>query len=206
MKLNKIIIENFLSIEHAEIDFEEGTPIVRILGVNKDTKPHSSNGAGKSAIIEAVSFGLFGKTIRKTSEKSLKNVYTKGKCQVTLTLNDNVVIRRVKKPPMLQIEVDGINHTKDSIMSTQKYLETVLNINQHVFLASMVFGQSNKTNFITSSPEEKRSIIQTFLSINDLFEMRASIRSSKAKCNAEKKVATALCDESLNDVDKRMSN
>ena len=92
MKLNKIKIENFLSIKEAEIDFEDFSELVRVVGINNDTKPKSSNGAGKSSIIEAIAFALFGKTIRKTTEKSLANLHTKGKCKVTIRVNDNVII------------------------------------------------------------------------------------------------------------------
>jgi DNA repair exonuclease SbcCD ATPase subunit len=148
MKLNKVKIENFLSIGEAEIDFEDFSELVLVEGKNFDTNPTSSNGAGKSSIIEALCFALFGRTIRKTTEKSVINQYTKGKCRVTLTVNDNVVIERTKKPPRLVVKVDDENVTKDGIASTQKYLEKILNMNQSVFLASIVFGQGIKTNFL----------------------------------------------------------
>ena len=107
MKINTIKIENFLSIKDISIDFESFDNLVRMVGVNQDTRPHSSNGAGKSSIIEAVVFGLFGKTVRKTTDKSLKNIHTKGKCKVTLVVNDDVVIERTKKPPRLSVVAGG---------------------------------------------------------------------------------------------------
>ena len=97
MKINTVKISNFLSIKEAKIDFESYSNLVRIIGKNKDTKPTSSNGAGKSSVIESIVFALFGKTIRKTTDKSLKNHYTDGKCEVEIVVNDNVVIKRVKK-------------------------------------------------------------------------------------------------------------
>ena len=202
MKINKVKIENFLSIGNAEIDFEDFSELVLVEGKNLDTNPTSSNGAGKSSVIEALCFALFGKTIRKTTEKSIINKYTKGKCRVTLTVNDNVVIERTKKPPRLVVKVDDENVTKDGIASTQKYLEKVLNINQSVFMASIVFGQGIKTNFLTSTPDEKRSIIQNFLNISDLLSTRSKIRSLKSASLNEKKVQTTLLDESLSRIDK----
>ena len=202
MKINKIRIKNFLSIEDAEVDFESYNNIVRIIGVNKDTKPWSSNGAGKSSVIEAIVFSLFGRTIRKTTDKSLKNHYTKGKCEVEIVVNDNIVINRVKKPPMLTVSVDGKNVTQDSIQATQKYLDKILNTNFSVFLASMVFGQSNKMNFLTASAEEKRNIIQSFLDIGDVFQYRKAIKSKKAKAYSNKKIAETLCSEVLSKKEK----
>jgi DNA repair exonuclease SbcCD ATPase subunit len=195
MKINRIEIENFLSIEKAEIDFEDFSQLVQVVGVNEDTKPNSSNGAGKSTIIEAIAFALFGKTIRKTTEKSIRNLHSEGKCKVTLVVNDNVVIERVKKPPMLTVTVDGEKCTKDSINNTQKFLESFLNTNQSVFLASIIFGQGNATNFLTASPEEKRTIIQNFLSVSELFNNRAKIKALKSLHNNNKKVCSTLLDE-----------
>lgn len=202
MKINKVKIKNFLSIKDAEIDFESYSELVRILGHNKDTKPHSSNGSGKSSVIEAIVFALFGKTIRKTTDKSLKNHYTKGKCEVEIVVNDNVVINRVKKPPMLTVTVGGENVTQDSIQTTQKYLDKILNTNFSVFLASMVFGQSNKMNFLTATAEEKRNIIQSFLDIGDVFQYRKAIKSKKAKAYSNKKIAETLCAEVLSKKEK----
>ena len=195
MKINRIKIENFLSIEEAEIDFENFSELVQVVGVNQDTNPHSSNGAGKSSVIEAIAFALFGKTIRKTTEKSIRNLHSTGKCKVTLTVNDNVVIERVKKPPMLTVTVDGEKCTKEGINATQKFLESFLNTNQSVFLASIVFGQGNATNFLTATAEEKRNIIQNFLSVSDLFENRNKIKALKSHHNNAKKVCSTLLDE-----------
>jgi len=202
MKINKIRIKNFLSIKDVEIDFESYSDIVRIIGVNKDTKPWSSNGAGKSSVIEAIVFSLFGRTIRKTTDKSLKNHYTKGKCEVEIVVNDSIVINRVKKPPMLKVVVDGENVTQDSIQTTQRYLDKILNTNFSVFLASMVFGQSNKMNFLTATAEEKRNIIQSFLDIGDVFQYRKAIKSKKAKAYSNKKISETLCSEVLSKKEK----
>ena len=202
MKLNKIEIHNFLSIKYAVVDFESYGNLVRIIGKNFDTKPRSSNGAGKSSIIEAVMFALFGKTIRKTNDKSLKNYHTKGKCRVVLTVNGDTVIERVKKAPMLSVTVGDENCTQESIQATQKYLEQILNINHHVFLASIVFGQGNTTDFLTATPEEKRAIIQNFLSVGDLFQNRSAIKSLKSKYLQNKKVNLTLLSDGTNKVDK----
>jgi DNA repair exonuclease SbcCD ATPase subunit len=202
MKINKVIIENFLSVEKTELDFDKYEGLVHVIGQNRDTSPHSSNGAGKSSLIEAVVFALFGKTIRKTSEKSLVNAFTKGRCKVVLHVNDNVVITRTKKPPSLIVEVEGKSVTKEGVSQTQDYLEEILNINYHVFLASIVFGQQNNINFLSCTAEEKRSIIQNFLNLTDLFKHRSKIRSLKSQFNSSKKIAATLQSESLQKTNK----
>ena len=64
----------------------------------------------------------------------------------------------------------------------------------------MVFGQQNSMNFLSATPEEKRSIIQNFLNISDLFKHRSKIRSLKTKFSNEKKVAATLQAESMQKV------
>ena len=202
MKINNIKIENFLSIKEAAIDFEDYSNLVHIVGHNHDSKPKGSNGAGKSAVIEAIVFALFGKTLRKTSEKNLTRYDSKGKCKVTITVNDDVIIERTKKPPRLIVTAGGENVTKESIQKTQQHLESFLNTNRNVFLASMVFGQQNSTNFLTASPEEKREIIQSFLSVKDIFKHRGAIKGLKSNSFSEKKIATTLQDECLGSIKK----
>mgnify|MGYP003109120125 CR=1 FL=1 len=202
MKINKVKIEGFLSVKEAEVNFEKYNGITHIAGHNLDTKTLSSNGAGKSTIIEAVAFALFGKTIRKTTEKNVRYSHAKVPCRVTLTVNDNVVITRTKKPPSLLLEIDGKSFTREGIQQTQEYLEKTLNINYNVFLASMVFGQQNSMNFLSATPDEKRSIIQNFLNLSDLFKHRSKIRSLKTKFNNEKKVSATLQSESLQKCNK----
>ena len=75
MKINKVKIEGFLSVKEAEVNFEKYNGITHIAGHNLDTKTLSSNGAGKSTIIEAVAFALFGKTIRKLQERRNHHLY-----------------------------------------------------------------------------------------------------------------------------------
>jgi len=195
MKINRVEIENFLSVQKATIDFDKLSNLVLVKGRNKDVKPESSNGAGKSTIIEAVVFALFGKTLRKTSAKSLKNFNTKGKCSVKLTINDNIVIERVKSPPQLKLHINGVTEIQDSIASTQKRLESLLNTNINIFLASMVFGQENSMSFLTATPEEKRDILQSFLNMQELFAHRTAIKKLKSQYTADKKVKTALLSE-----------
>ena len=72
MNIKSIKIQNFYSFESAEINFDKFNNLVLIKGINKDAK--GSNGAGKSAFVEAIYFGLTGKTIRKSTEEAMIHV------------------------------------------------------------------------------------------------------------------------------------
>jgi DNA repair exonuclease SbcCD ATPase subunit len=178
MKIKSLKIQNFYSFESAQVDFDRFKNIVLIKGQNKDAK--GSNGAGKSAFVEAIYFGLTGKTIRKSTEDAMVHVKHKKKCCIELTLDNGTRIVRWKKPSKLQLFVDDKEETKESIAKTQEYIDTILNLNYKVLLSSMFFGQSNTTTFLECSAEDKRNIVKTFLDLDDVFEMRDRIKSHKA--------------------------
>ena len=76
MRINfkNLIIDNFLSIGHGEIDLENrGYTLIE--GINNNPKDNAnSNGSGKSSIVSALCFALTGETIQGISS-NLKNIY-----------------------------------------------------------------------------------------------------------------------------------
>ena len=207
MKINKIEIRNFYSIKKTSLNFNNFKGLVLIEGKNKDTG--GSNGAGKSALIEAVVWGLFGKTIRKSTEAALINLYAKKECSVRLTINGNVVIERGKKPTYLRFFIGEEEKTQDNALNTQKFIEEYLHTNYKVFLASTVFGQQNNIEFISATPEDKRSIIKNFLNLDSLFSLRDSVKHLKSKYSQIIKQQAAIIsehDKSLTAFDKKFNS
>jgi len=193
MKIKSLKIQNFYSFESVSIDFTKFKNIVLIKGVNKDAK--GSNGSGKSAFVEAVYFGLTGKTLRKSTEEAMVHVKHKKKCFVSLELDNDVKIFRQKKPSKLQVFVSGKEETRESIAKTQEYIDQILNINYKVLLSSMFFGQGNTTTFLECSAEDKRNIIKNFLDLDEVFSMRDRIKSHKAGFYTKMKEQDALIEE-----------
>ena len=181
MKLKRLVANNFLSFGTIQIDFEKLQGLTIIEGVNKDSNPVCSNGSGKSSLWEAVTFGLFGRTIRKTRESSIVRHNAKS-CTVDLEIDmdgTNVFIQRGRKPSKLFVSIDGKDITRESAIETQKFLCEYLNLDFTTYLAAVMFGQNNNSDFINSSPADKRKILQAFLGINDYFEIREVVRVNK---------------------------
>ena len=201
MKIEKIKIQNFYSFKDQEFSLGDYSGLTLIKGINKDTK--GSNGSGKSVLIEAVYFGLTGKTIRKSTEDSLVNNQAKKHClvEVHLTHNDQyVVITRRKKPTKLKFLVGEENRTQQSVATTQAAIDSFLNINHKVLLASMFFGQSNDVNFLDCSADDKRTIIRNFLNLDDIFEMRDRIRTLKSSYYQDAKTKDAVIEENQKNI------
>ena len=193
MKIKSIKIQNFYSFESVEVNFEKFKKLVLIKGHNKDAK--GSNGAGKSAFVEAIYFGLTGKTIRKSTEDAMVHVKHKKKCSVELVLDKGIRIFRQKKPSKLQVFVGKKEVTQESIPKTQQYIDELLNINYKVLLSSMFFGQENATSFLDCSAEDKRNIVKTFLDLDDIFDMRERIKTHKSEFYQTMKEQDSLISE-----------
>lgn len=180
-----------------------------IKGINKDSNPISSNGSGKSAVIEAIVFALFGRTIRKTRESSIIRNGAKS-CLVCLTVDfggNMVYIERGRKPSKLILTVNGEDMSRESALETQKYLEKYLNIDFTTFTTSIMFGQRNSANFITANPADKRKILQTFLGVDEYFNIREVINVKKRgikKLQDEKVAVYKTCNKDLEDIDERI--
>jgi len=181
MKIKSIKIRNFYSFKKATINFKDYSGLVVIKGKNKDVG--GSNGSGKSVVVEALYFGLTGKTIRKSTEDTLVNNDAKKNCKVEVELSEGVRIIRQKKPTKLEFYVNKENCTQESVSHTQALIDATLNINYKVLLASMFFGQSNSLNFLDCSADDKRLIIKNFLNLEDIFEMRDRIKGFKSQYN-----------------------
>tara|TARA_R110002020_G_scaffold8063_4_gene33128 strand:+ start:827 stop:2383 length:1557 start_codon:yes stop_codon:yes gene_type:complete len=179
MNINKTEINNFYSLKDVKVDFDKYSGLVLLEGKNKDTK--GSNGSGKSALIEAVTWCLFGSTIRKSSNDDIINNLAGKDCSVKLTVNDEYVIHRSKKPGFLKFFKGDKDITRDSVRNTQAFIEETLHTNYKVFLASSVFGQQNNMEFITATPDDKRTIIKNFLNLEELFSLRESVKRLKSE-------------------------
>jgi DNA repair exonuclease SbcCD ATPase subunit len=194
MKIKVITARNFYSFKELELDFSDYSGIVRILGDNKDSG--SSNGAGKSTIFEVVTWGIYGTTIRKSTEESLVNAQVGKDCSVSVEIEKEgigtLTITRSKRPTSLILEVNGEVVNKENASETQKYIEELLETDYKSFLASVVFGQHSAFTFLDSSPEDKRKIIKNCFNLDDLFSKRMAVKQLKSSYTGELKVISTL--------------
>ena len=204
MQITKLIAKNFYSFRNLELDFSDMSGIVRILGRNKDSG--GSNGAGKSALFEAITWGIYGTTIRKSTEAALVNAQAGKDCSVCVILEKKgigtVRITRAKRPTSLDVEINGKLVNKATATQTQEYLEGLLETDYKSFLASVVFGQHSTFTFLDSSPEDKRKIIKNCFNLDDIFSKRASVKQLKSSYQGELKVIGTLLANLINEKDR----
>ena len=204
MQIKKLRAKNFYSFKDLQLDFTNFKGITRILGRNKDSG--GSNGAGKSALFEAITWGIYGTTIRKSTEAALVNSQTGKDCSVCVEINKKgvgtIVITRSKRPTGLDVEVNGNLVNKATATQTQDALEELLESDYKSFLASVVFGQHSTFTFLDSTPEDKRKIIKNCFNLDDVFSKRASVKQLKSSYQGELKVISTLLVNLINERDK----
>lgn len=204
MNIKKARIKQFYSIVDISFNLDEYKGLVNIIGINKDHG--GSNGSGKSALFEAIVWGLFGRTIRKSTEAALCNNRSVKGCSVVLDIEKDytlkIRIERSRKPSKLKLFLNDLEVTKESSRHTQIYIEQLLNISYKTFLSSTIFGQHNKIRFLDSSIDEKREIIRRFLDLEYIFSMRDKIKKEKQRSRDQVLKETTLFNEYCTQIEK----
>ena len=184
---HKLKIKNFLSIGEDEvvIDITKGLHI--ITGINKD-KEDRRNGVGKSTIADALYFNIFGSTIRDIKKEFVSNNLTNGTCVVELAFNvnsprgnDDFIIVRSLNPSRLQVYKNGVDKTRDSIASTNEYIEAVLSSSPEVFQNCVIMTVNNTLPFMAKSKIEKRKFIEQIFNLQVFSDMLSLVRDDHNK-------------------------
>ena len=140
-----------------------------------------SNGAGKSTVLDAFTFGLFGKPFRKISKSQLVNsVNEKGTVvEVEFQIGKRQYhIKRGIKPNFFEIWENGKMVDQDSkVVDQQKTLEKqILKLNYKSFTQIVVLGSSTFVPFMRLPGAQRREIIEDLLDINVFSNMNEILK------------------------------
>jgi DNA repair exonuclease SbcCD ATPase subunit len=204
MILKTLKAKNFYSFRTVELDLSKFRNIVYVKGINRDSG--GSNGSGKSSILEMITFAIFGKTIRKSTEEALVNCDSKKNLEVEICVyKDGVgeaVITRAKRPNSLQFYLDGVDLTQENANKTQEKIEKELGLSYKTFVASIVFGQHVDLEFLSATADDKRTIIRNFLNLDEIFNWRDKIRDLKSQYRTEAEKSSTVISELEKQSDK----
>ena len=182
--------KNFLSTgdQWTEINFQHSDTNL-IIG---------TNGAGKSTMLDALTFSLFNKPFRKINKSQLINATNERDCLVEVVFDLNgreYLVRRGIKPNIFEIDVDGtvMNKQADD-RSMQKILEeTILKVNYKSFTQIVILGSSTFVPFMQLSGSNRRDVIEDLLDIrifsamNHLIKEKMRVQREKIKSLTFKK-------------------
>ena len=171
----KIRYKNFLSSgnQFTEIDFQQHHTNL-IIG---------TNGAGKSTMLDALTFVLFNKPFRKINKPQLANATNERDCLVEIEFSVNsrdYLVRRGIKPNVFDIEVNGNPlHKEADDRANQRILEeSILKVNYKSFTQIVILGSSTFVPFMQLTTTNRREVIEDLLDIRIFSAMNNLIKDS----------------------------
>ena len=178
INFRKVRWKNFLSTGQSftEIDLNR-SPTTLIVG---------ENGSGKSTILDALTFSLFGTAFRNINKPQLVNSINESNClvEVEFTIGrKNFLVRRGAKPNRFEIEVDGELINQDSkSRDYQEHLEkNILKLNYKSFTQIVILGSSSFVPFMQLRSKDRRVIIEDLLDIQVFSTMNLLLKNKTSE-------------------------
>ena len=191
----KIRWKNFLSTGNQFTEFS--------LNENSTNLIIGTNGAGKSTVLDALTFSLFGKPFRKINKPQLINSVNEKDCKVEVefTIGDtNWKVVRGIKPALFEIYRNGsVMDQFAAALDQQKWLEqSVLKMNYKSFTQIVILGSSTFVPFMQLPANSRREVIEDLLDIK-IFSSMNGILKDKIRIVKEDIKVLCLKKESLTD-------
>ena len=128
------------------------------------------NGAGKSTILDALCFGLFGKAFRNINKTQLVNTVNGSAALVEVEFSigsKNIKVIRGIKPNVFEIYINGKMYNQDAnARDYQKYLEQqILKLNYRSFTQVVILGSSTFVPFMQLKARHRREVVEEILDI-----------------------------------------
>ena len=176
LKIKNVSARNFMSIgaQTQAVNFDSNQ-LTLVLGHNLDMGGDGSrNGTGKTTIINALSYGLYGEALTNIKRDNLINK-TNGKGMMVSVefemAGTSYRIERGRKPNVLRLLVDGVEHQDDDAQGdsreTQKEIEKIVGF-PHEMFKHIVALNTYTEPFLSMRANDQRAMIEQLLGITDL--------------------------------------
>ena len=182
IKFKTLKWKNFLSTgdKWTEIDFQS----------HKTTLVVGHNGAGKSTMLDALSFALFGKAHRNISKPQLVNSINGKGTLVEVEFNvlgsDFRVVRGIKPNKFEIWKGDEMMNQSSHAKEYQKILEqNIIKLNHKSFHQIVVLGSSSFIPFMQLSAQNRRDVIEDLLDINVFSKMNSLLKEKNSLLKEE---------------------
>jgi DNA repair exonuclease SbcCD ATPase subunit len=148
---------------------------------NQNTLVVGENGSGKSTMLDALCYGLFGKAFRNVNKPNLLNSINGKDCVVEVEFDANnksyKIIRGIK-PNKFEIYCDGDLLNQDAaVRDYQEYLEKfILKLNYKSFTQIVILGSASFVPFMQLSAADRRAIIEDLLDIQIFSTMNGLLK------------------------------
>jgi DNA repair exonuclease SbcCD ATPase subunit len=183
IKIKNLTVKNFMSVgnQTQAVDFEK-QHLTLVLGENLDMGGDDSgsrNGTGKTTIVNALSYAIFGNALTNIKKDNLINKINNKNMLVTLSFEKNGIdyrIERGRKPGILKFYIDDVEQEGDEtddaqgdVRETQKDIDALLGMSHDMFKHVVALNTYTEP-FLSMRANEQREIIEQLLGITLLSE------------------------------------
>ena len=178
IQFQKLQFKNFLSTGN--------NPITIYLNKSKSTLIVGNNGSGKSTILDALSFALFGKAHRNVNKNGLVNSVNGKGCETIVefeTAGHEFKVVRGIRPNKFEVWQNGkMIDQQTNVRDYQKFLEqNILKLNHKSFHQIVVLGSSSFIPFMQLKAHDRRDVIEDLLDINIFSKMKFILRERNSR-------------------------
>jgi DNA repair exonuclease SbcCD ATPase subunit len=195
IKIKTLTVKNFMSVgqQTQAVDFDK-TLLTLVLGENLDLGGDDSgsrNGTGKTTIINALSFALYGEALTRIKKDNLINKINGKALVVSVEFERNskqYKIERGRRPNFLKFYIDGAEQKADDELDddsqgdsrqTQEDIEKLLGMS-HTMFKHLVALNTYTEPFLAMKPNDQREVIEQLLGITILSE-KAELLKQQSK-------------------------
>lgn len=207
MKFTNLEIKNFLTISEASIDLDD-RGLILIQGENADDPSASSNGSGKSSIVDAICWALYGVTARDISGDEVVNNVVRKNCSVVMAVEDDGDNYRVERYRKHTIEKNALrvykttggaslDLSRGTDRDTQIVVDKLLGCSLDVFVAAVYAGQEKMPDLPGATDRQLKLIVEEAAGVEELAQAYQEARSRFLKAEGEREVAQATLSAAL---------
>lgn len=226
IKLTKLTMQNFLSHANSEIELPTYDGLTLIEGKTYDGR-YSSNGSGKSTIIEGIYYAFTGKTLRGLTSDAVVNRQADKDTVVTLQFRSNhstYIVSRYRKHSQfgndLKLFKDGEDISRRTATETQSVLDEIIELPNDILSSIMIMGEGMTSRFTQLSDPDKKKLLENTIRLshsidnareetkNRLKKVDQDIQYKSGLIDAHKKVIEdqrAIQQIDINDMNSKMS-
>ena len=179
LKLKNVSCRNFMSVgaQTQAVNLNTGE-LTLVLGHNLDQGGDGSrNGTGKTTIVNALSYGLYGEALTNIKRDNLINLTNGKQMMVTVEFEKDGVdyrIERGRKPNVLRLFSDGEENKDDDgaqgdSRETQKFIEKIIGF-PHEMFKQLIALNTYTEPFLSLRANDQRAMIEQLLGITELSE------------------------------------